>query len=900
MPKIDITKPKIISYVLDSMTYDMFGDVIDVFNASNINIMILSFYMGGSRSGPFSAGSGTVVESWENFTKDQKKALKQKYEGIIMLSVGGATNQYVPRESSEAETVASECWKYVKDNLYDGLDMDIEITGDLVTFGTALVTAKPENCYFSLVPQAHFYYMDGQTGGAGYLEIYRQNPEKVDWISVQYYNNGVYHTLDELFGQTEDNTNPITIQGLITGVNKDSTYCPTDRTPLTCNRNLTIPPYKIVPGSCQINGPGGCSSTITESYKIENALQLDKLYDFIETLQANPIYSGYDYSEWLQGSGAMAWVYSPSNHSDRDKFMGKAPLNAVATGLYNLSLLFGAGSDPCRGVDCGPWGKCTGGICTCSGGTSGLNCDILPTCTPETTSEEEIVEKPSLKNSQKPLPRKVNIPLIISGSILIIGGIILAAVLRNVGFISIGVISAGIGIALIVVGSRKKSYYQCQANGDCKNVETCDGNKTCYTDDDTCGGGGCPKPLPPTHLYYQCQANGDCKNVETCDGNKTCYTDDDTCGGGGCPKPLPPTHLYYQCQANGDCKNVETCDGNKTCYTDDDTCGGGGCPKPLPPISYYQCQTNGTCKQVEYCNEDANCFTSNTCGNECCQNKVGEACVPCNSMYHWTATDWNPKPCTSGKQTRTVSCVNRSTGVSVGDEKCSKYVKLPTSRDCVESFFMGDGLASTTVYTSEKSTGQGACGGCSLEKDGNLSYQALFEAIRDTKPGWTLAASSEAMAGGISDCCPKSTMCCSGRKNPSGNTANAPCGTCWNLKSTNTGNEVNVIIADLCPCGNDSCGSHIGSDNIPTVADNSQWCRAMINEKNSVDRYNHFDIWNGHEVGFSDTDNVKFTNIECPVEINSIMKKACCSVYDTNIGCPRICGANYKCVVPPN
>ncbi len=896
MPKIDITKPKIISYVLDSMTYDMFSNVIDVFNVSNINIMILSFYMRGSDSGTFSAGSGTVVESWENFTENQKKALKQKYEGIIMLSVGGATNQYVPRESSEAERVASECWKYVKDNLYDGLDMDIEITGDLVTFGTALATAKPENCYFSLVPQAHFYYMDGQTGGAGYLEIYRQNREKVDWISVQYYNNGVYHTLDELFGQTTDNTNPITIQGLITGVNKDSSYCPTDRpTPPTCNRNLTIPPYKIVPGSCQINGPGGCSSTITESYKIENALQLDKLYDFIETLQKNPIYSGYDYSEWLKGSGAMAWVYSPSNHEVGDKFMGNAPLNAVATGLYKLSLLFGAGSDPCRGVDCGPWGKCTDGTCTCSGGTSGPNCDILPICTPETTSEEEIVEKPSLKNSQKPLPRKVNIPLIISGSILIIGGIILAAVLRNVGFISIGVISAGIGIALIVVGSRKKSYYQCNDDGTCSQVSSCQDGKPCYDTETQCKS-NCKQPSPKAG-QYQCNDDGTCSYVSSCQEGKICYDAEAQCKS-NCTQPSPKAG-QYQCNDDGTCSQVGSCQDGKPCYDTETQCK-SNCKQPSPPITYYQCDGKGTCKQVEYCNEDANCFTSNTCGNECCQNKVGEACVPCNSMYHWTATDWNPKPCTSGKQTRTVSCVNRSTGVSVGEENCSKYVKLPTSRDCVESFFMGDGLASTTIYTGGESTGQGACGGCSLEKDGERSYQALFEAIQDVKPGWTLAASSEAMAGGISDCCPKSTMCCSGRKNPSGNTANAPCGTCWNLKSTITNNEVNVIIADLCPCGNKNCGSYIGSDNIPTVADNSEWCRARINEKNSKDKYNHFDIWNGHEFGFGDTDDVNFKNIECPVEINSIMKKACCGVYDTNIGCPRICGADYKCVVPPS
>ena len=203
-------------------------------------------------------------------------------------------------------------------------------------------------------------------------------------------------------------------------------------------------------------------------------------------------------------------------------------------------------------------------------------------------------------------------------------------------------------------------------------------------------------------------------------------------------------------------------------------------------------------------------------------------------------------------------------------------------------FHTGDGKASNTYYTAGESKGQGACGGCSWPGGGNGSYSALFNQIQHTVgTDWTLAATSEAM---MSPYCPSSVgMGCTGRANPSGPTANAPCGSCWKLQRGSK--YINVYVADACPCGNKSkCPTTAGG------ADNSSWCLAKPGEPNSAGYYNHFDIWNGNDLGF-DTGNVTFTNISCPSKLKNIMKQACCDIYSPGQGCPSICGDGYAC--PP-
>ena len=225
----------------------------------------------------------------------------------------------------------------------------------------------------------------------------------------------------------------------------------------------------------------------------------------------------------------------------------------------------------------------------------------------------------------------------------------------------------------------------------------------------------------------------------------------------------------------------------------------------------------------------------------------------------------------------------------------------PPSPESPDEFYAGDGEASNTYYSEGDSPNLGACGGCGWPSNPNspgdqkASFEALYDHIQKTVgEDWTLAATSEAMMGPY---CPGSNalgMGCTGRINASGNTANAPCGSCWNL--TQKSNSINVYVADACPCGNASvCPTTQDSGG---HADNSPHCRAEPGVINSKKRYNHFDIWNGDELGFEEDGYVSFSNIQCPENLKKIMKKACCDIYWKKQGCPSICGDDYKC--PPS
>ena len=202
-------------------------------------------------------------------------------------------------------------------------------------------------------------------------------------------------------------------------------------------------------------------------------------------------------------------------------------------------------------------------------------------------------------------------------------------------------------------------------------------------------------------------------------------------------------------------------------------------------------------------------------------------------------------------------------------------------------YYEGDGKASNTYYTPGESPELGSCGGCSWPGGGGGSYSALFDHIQQTVgKDWTLAATSEAMMGKY--CATSIGMGCEGRATPGGPTANAPCGSCWNLK--NGSKSINVYVSDACPCGNkDKCPTTAGGG-----SDNSKWCRAKPGVKNSAGFYNHFDIWNGENLGF-DTGSLTFTSIECPAKLKEIMKTACCDIYWKGQGCPNICGDSYGC-----
>jgi len=219
------------------------------------------------------------------------------------------------------------------------------------------------------------------------------------------------------------------------------------------------------------------------------------------------------------------------------------------------------------------------------------------------------------------------------------------------------------------------------------------------------------------------------------------------------------------------------------------------------------------------------------------------------------------------------------------------------------TFSSGNGQASYTHYDQGDSPGQGSCGGCVWPPYTNAphsqetsTYENLYKKLQslsgDVK--WTLAASAENMMGQYCSTTdpPKGSfgMGCIGNNNKGKKTANAPCGSCWELTNPKNGKKINVVIADACPCGPDCPGAQTGGK-----SDNSKWCRAKLDEKNSVGEYNHFDIWNGDILGFDNSGTVTFKNVPIPSDVLDCLSGCCGTWYDGDkwggmgIGCPNIC-----------
>jgi hypothetical protein len=227
-------------------------------------------------------------------------------------------------------------------------------------------------------------------------------------------------------------------------------------------------------------------------------------------------------------------------------------------------------------------------------------------------------------------------------------------------------------------------------------------------------------------------------------------------------------------------------------------------------------------------------------------------------------------------------------------------------------YYKGDGQATTTYFTEGESKGAGACGGCIYPGVKNIpvnfdftnnNFNNLYDQMKNIVTDgahWTMSAASEAM---MAPYCSNSVgMGCTGRNNPTGKTASAPCGSCWRLTRKDNKKVLNVVVADGCPCGNTSvCPTTAGG------ADNSKWCMAEPGEPNHLGYYNHFDVWNATDSVLNwpsagtDGDPVTFENIECPPQINKLMADSCCGTYydgsegGSPQGCPNICGSEYVC-----
>lgn len=262
-----------------------------------------------------------------------------------------------------------------------------------------------------------------------------------------------------------------------------------------------------------------------------------------------------------------------------------------------------------------------------------------------------------------------------------------------------------------------------------------------------------------------------------------------------------------------------------------------------------------------------------------------------------------------------ILCINITTLLLLVYRKKTSKTAVPSTSNPSMSisslsnpdFYEGDKQATVTFYKAGDSPGAGSCGGCVYPGKKNITqddfkdhnFDNLFKEIQKHDTSWTMAATSEAMMAPY--CTGSLGMGCVGRSDPSGPTAVAPCGSCWKLLKNDTKQEINVVVADACPCGNKTV--------CPTTADpgghadNSPFCRAAPGDKNNQGFCNHFDVWNGDQV-FGGNGTVSFSNIPCPDFIKDLMKQSCCGTYYDGSkggnpqGCPNICGTDHTCPPP--
>ena len=642
-----------------------------------------------------------------------------------------------------------------------------------------------------------------------------------------------------------DTDYPTSVRGIITGKTEYATSrCNDPRYPAArgCNRGFTIPSYKVVPGCCSFTVPGGCSNTTVGVELLEGFIERasDKTpYVFTDGSGATHTYT-YDFGDWLSSGGAFIWDYSVSDTTNSGS-VGLAPVNDAVKFFGNISKYFSLGPiDKCAGKDCSEYGTCADGTCICGFGTSGSNCEVMPLC--ESAAAE-------VKMATNKAPRRAG--TLVIGVILIVLALGSMFLYRYTPYVLIPlVIGLGLGIFFTVRSSgssdsnpNSKVYYYDGVK--CVGAESCPEIATCYSSAEECA-----KESEPKSTNYYCR-DGSCIGPDpTCPDDK-CYAES-TCGGTNC-RADPPAADKYQCRGNS-CTKVTNCDASSTCYSES-TCGGTNC-RADPPACVNRTEAGQT------------------------------KCVPCRANYSWKVSDWSK--CSEGAQTRSVSCTD-SKGNVADESKCA--ASEPASRrQCVKEFYSGDGQASYTYYSAGESPNLGSCGGCgSVDSTGTRSYEELSKKLSSVQGDapWTMAAATTGMMGGTSGtCCAKSLgMCCKGRSSvgEGSKTANAPCGSCWQVSEGDK--KLNVVVADACPCG-PPCGEE-GSDN-------SRWCAAKPDVANSVGKYNHFDLWNGNKYGF-ENGTMNFKNVECPSEVKQLMKSSCCDVYWTGQGCQNICGEEYTC-----
>mmetsp|Transcript_10953 Transcript_10953/g.21740 ORF Transcript_10953/g.21740 Transcript_10953/m.21740 type:complete len:1383 (+) Transcript_10953:208-4356(+) len=201
---------------------DMTKDIISAVDVG-YNCIFLAFYL--------LTGPADALLQWKSVTIEKRtQALQYAHDknAVVMLSAGGATMhmEHLVDDLSLAKTFCEAASQFAIDYDLDGVDFDFELTpgnwqplsnnGNAIDwfaqcsiharakFASSGVTDK--KYFISHAPQAPYlgaWACGGATVGClfGYVEVYKRAQGAIDWLNIQYYNQGqgVYTTYDDLF-----------------------------------------------------------------------------------------------------------------------------------------------------------------------------------------------------------------------------------------------------------------------------------------------------------------------------------------------------------------------------------------------------------------------------------------------------------------------------------------------------------------------------------------------------------------------------------------------------------------------------------------------------------------------------------------------------------------------------
>eukprot|EP00039_Didymoeca_costata_P025329 m.12990 g.12990 ORF g.12990 m.12990 type:complete len:346 (+) comp4765_c0_seq1:44-1081(+) len=213
-PKLRQSSERVVIYMDYKISWNDIGSDIKAAVDMGATVVVLGFWM-------HDRGGVDAAQTWESTSQADKNAVLQYIHAkgaILMVSAGGATEnveQYVKDNNPTGAAYGSAVAKFAKDNMLDGVDFDLELApgasgpfkdGTFISWAVAATKAAKQtlgthDSVISHAPQGPYLSPEWAGSKAGYVEIFKQARGDIDFLFIQFYNQGpgVYDTYEQLF-----------------------------------------------------------------------------------------------------------------------------------------------------------------------------------------------------------------------------------------------------------------------------------------------------------------------------------------------------------------------------------------------------------------------------------------------------------------------------------------------------------------------------------------------------------------------------------------------------------------------------------------------------------------------------------------------------------------------------